>query len=142
MNIRIFSGLMIGALLLVGVGFAVKTRAHEKPEVEVVGGLLYDAGTVPAKRPLTHAFRLNNPHSFPVGLSIVTTGCECTTAKVSSPLIPAHGQADVTLHVKLEDSKEISSGVCFATTHEGQKVETWVLLTGHVAQGAASASKI
>ncbi|BDI33926.1 hypothetical protein CCAX7_59770 [Capsulimonas corticalis] len=132
MSTRISIVLLIAVSLLFGVGIAFKMRGHEKPAVEVAGGTVYDVGTIPADHPLTHAFRLSNPHSFPVGLSIVTTGCECTTASVSAPVIPPHGQADVTLNVKLEDTKEISSGGCFATTHGDQKVETWLLLTGHV----------
>ena len=141
MNIRIPIASLIVISLLVGAGFISKTRGRENPDVEVAGGAVYDAGNVPVSHPLVHAFRLNNPHAFAVGLSIVTTGCDCTTAKASASAIPPHGAADVILNVKLEDTNDVSSGVCIATTHGGQKVETWLLLTGHVNRGAARASK-
>ncbi|BDI28206.1 hypothetical protein CCAX7_002570 [Capsulimonas corticalis] len=130
---------LIAVSVLVGVGVASKVRGSETPNVSVLGGLVYDAGRTPAGHPLTHVYRLNNPHSFPVGLSIVTTGCECTTAQASAAVIPAHGKADVTLRVKLEDTNNISAGACFATTHGGQRVETWLLLTGQIDRGAIRA---
>ncbi|MEO7718479.1 MAG: DUF1573 domain-containing protein [Capsulimonas sp.] len=141
MNIRISILLLAVLLLLFGLGISTKMRRNETPDVQVAGGLIYDAGAIPGDRPLMHTFQLTNPHSFPVGLSIVTTGCECTTATVSAPTIPPHGQADVIVRVTLEDTKDISSGLCFAVTHGDKRVENWLLITGHVGRVASSNKK-
>ena len=114
------------ALLLI-----VATIRHpEKPDIDVTGGLVYDAGRVPPGRLLTHIYHVNNPHSFPIGLSITKIGCECTTAQTTAKLIPAHGSADIAMHVQQEGANNISAGVCVTATHGTNRTETWLLLTG------------
>lgn len=70
-----------------------------------------------------------NYDPFSLNLEAPSVGCTCTTATVSASRIPAHGTADVTLHVEPENGK-FSGSASIATSYAGKSAETWLMVTG------------
>lgn len=99
------------------------------PNIQIDGGEVYDGGTVAVGSSLVHTFRIKNPHPFALNLEVPSAGCTCTTATVSASHIPAHGTADVILHVEPENGK-FSGSASIVTTHAGKSAETWLIVTG------------
>ena len=119
------------AVVMVLAGYAVRQLEQRNvlPNVHIVGGTVYDGGTLADGATLTHTFRVENLHSFALGLEAPTAGCTCTTATVSASSIPPHGAADVTLRVEPEDGK-FNGSASIVTTHGGKSAETWLIVTG------------
>lgn len=121
--------LTIVTLVLFGfAGWQMQER-NASPDVHVVGGGVYDSGTIPAGVPLMHIFTVENPHSFALGLGASAVGCACTTVTVSASTIPPHGTAEVTLRVEPEDGK-FSGSASIITTHKRKSTKTWLIATG------------
>lgn len=126
--------LLIIIVVLFGYTLWQMKQRNALPNVQINGGEVYDGGTVAAGSSLVHTFRVRNPHPFALSLEAPSAGCTCTTATVSTSHIPAHGTADVTLHVEPENG-EISGSASIVTTHAGKRAETWLIVTGKT-QGA------
>ena len=109
--------------------WSVFRQRNAAPTVDIVGGVVYDAGIVGRGRPVVHTFVVSNPHPFPIGLSAPTAGCACTTATSSSSVIPPNGRVQVTLTVEPEDGK-LSGSASIVTTHGAERAETWLMVTG------------
>jgi len=121
--------LIVVTVILIGYATWQIQQRNALPDVHVVGGEVYDGSTVAAGVVLMHTFRVENPHSFALGLEAPTAGCTCTTATVSASSIPSHGSAEVTLRVESEDGK-FSGSASIVTTHRGKSAETWLIITG------------
>ena len=122
---------LLTVITVILIGYAVwqMQQRNALPDVHVVGGEVYDGDTVAAGAVLMHTFRVENPHSFALGLEAPTAGCTCTTATVSASSIPSHGAAEITLRVEPEDGK-FSGSASIVTTHRGKSAETWLIVTG------------
>ncbi len=99
------------------------------PDVHIIGSDIYDGGTIAAGATLAHTFRIENPHPFALSLEAPEVGCTCTTATVSTSIIPPHGASEVTLHVEPEDGK-FTGSASIVTTHGNKRAETWLFITG------------
>ena len=121
--------LTIFCVILSGYAIWQIQQRNALPDVHIVGGVVYDSSATMAGAVLVHTFRVENPHSFALGLEAPTAGCTCTTATVSASVIPAYGAADVTLRVEPEDGK-LNGSASIVTTHGGKSAETWLIVTG------------
>jgi RHS repeat-associated protein len=88
--------LVIG--LLGGISWQI-VQFRAEPSIHVDGGDIFDVGIVPADRPVSHVFKLENPNPFPLSVSAPVAGCTCTTATVSSATILPGGEVSVTTHI-------------------------------------------
>ena len=57
----------------------------------------YDFGTIPKAPPVTHIFSVQNAGAVDLVLSNLVTSCGCTTAELSSSVIPPGQRADLTV---------------------------------------------
>jgi len=57
----------------------------------------YDWGIIPKSPPVTHIFAVQNTGTADLVLSNMVTSCACTTAKLSSSVIPPGQRADLTI---------------------------------------------
>ena len=127
---RYFIALLTAAIVIL-IGYAVwlTQQRNALPDVHIVEGGIYDGRTVANGAALVHTFKVENPHSFALGLEAPVASCACTTATVSASGIPAHGTAEVTLRVEPEDGK-FSGSASVITTHGSKSAETWLIVTG------------
>lgn len=121
--------LSVLTIVLLGCAGWQFLQSRMEPAVVVTGGEVFDAGKVASGKSVTHVFKVENKNSFSVGLAAPVAGCTCTTATVSSSVIPAHGFADVTLHVEPEDGA-ITGSASVTTWHGSKSVETVLFVTG------------
>ena len=121
--------LTVVTVILAGYAISQIQQSRALPDVHIVGGEIYDGGTVAPSAALVHTSRVENPHSFALGLEAFSAGYTCTTATVSAFNIPPHGAAEVILQVDPENGK-FSGSASIVTTHKGMSVETWLIVTG------------
>ena len=121
--------LTIFCIILSGYAVWQVQQRNALPDVHIAGGVVYDSGATPAGKFLVHTFRVENPHSFALGLEVPMAGCTCTTATLSASIIPAHEAADVTLRVEPEGGK-FNGSASIITMHGGKSTETWLIVTG------------
>ena len=132
--------LLIITVILFGYAFWQIQQRNALPNVQIDGGGVYDGGIVTAGSSLVHTFRVKNPHPFALYLEAPSAGCTCTTATVSTSHIPAHGTADVTLHVEPENGK-FTGSASIVTTHAGKSAETWLMVAGKSSAAKTQAVK-
>ena len=58
---------------------------------------IYDWGIIPKSPPVTHIFAVQNTGTADLVLSNMVTSCACTTAELSSSVIPPGQRADLTV---------------------------------------------
>ena len=66
------------------------------PRLEVPS-MEYDFGTVPARPDVAHIFAVQNRGDVDLKISNLVTSCSCTTAELSSSVIPPGQRADLTV---------------------------------------------
>ena len=133
---------LLTVVTVILIGYAL-WQIHQRsvlPDVHVVGGEVYDGGTIAASAALTHTFRVENPHPFALDLEAPIAGCTCTTVTVSASRIQPRGAAEVTLRVEPEDGK-FSGSASIVTRHGNRSAETWLFATGKGFSVKAQAAK-
>jgi hypothetical protein len=120
----------IACILLLAM-IAYTAYARTRPlAINTPSGTICDVGSVPYPTVVKHTFKIENPNTYSVALSIPTIGCACTKAYPSSNTIPSHGVADVDVTVTPDEPGQISAGVCAQVEYNGKKVQTWLFVTG------------
>jgi len=125
---RISIGLLTATLATLGYGSYVLSTAAVAPTVQIVGGNVARLGSTPFNQPITHEFKIINPHPFAIGLFAPQAGCACTTATASASSIPAHGLARVVLHIDPEDGA-VGGSASIVTVHGKLSTETRLFVT-------------
>lgn len=125
--------LLAGVMLFVLIIIHIASWTRLAASVSVVGGSIFNAGTVPPGVAVIHRFTLVNTHPYAVGLTTALPGCACTRATASTNAIPAHGRATVTLWVEAEN-RIIDGSAEFRTTCGGYSQQMVLTVIGHVAR--------
>jgi len=127
--------LVLATLVVVDLLCAsLKTRWQSRtdPEIGVINGTAFNAGRVLKGHLVQHTFKLTNRHMYPVEIRPSTTGCECTTALMSSTRISAHGEAEVTIRVVPDAAGSLTAGACVVSSYANKSSSLWVLVNADV----------
>jgi hypothetical protein len=125
--------IIVSLTLILCAALWIHYQTEQSPSVDVVGGPIFDAGSVNPNATVTHTFQIVNRHVYPLGVAIAEAGCTCTTASVASSVIPPFGSTKVTLHIDPEGEKEIAGSSMLVIWHEKQSLQLWLIVNGEAA---------
>ncbi len=123
---------LCAALLLGGSGGLWLHGRKAGATVEIAGGTTFRFGSVARGARLEHTFRLYNPHSYAVRLTIPKQDCGCSlvalTATPDAPAIPPRGAVGVKVVGVAGGNGDRAESIKVVTGDAKQNAAIWLFL--------------
>lgn len=112
------------------------SAANERPEprAEVVGGTIYDFGTMQQGSSKSHTFLFRNIGNAPLELKVGTTSCRCTLGSLADSSLKPGEETEVTLEWKATGVLDKFGQTATIVTNDPQHHEILLSVKGTVAR--------